>query len=95
MPTYEFECQKCGNRFSLFTTVSGRLKAVCPACQSGNLQQLFTGVSFVKGSSGGDSAGTDVPRHPEEQDSFMPVQEAAVEVAPAAKCKNEYVHRYH
>ncbi|HHY30627.1 MAG TPA: zinc ribbon domain-containing protein [Syntrophaceticus sp.] len=57
MPTYEFECQKCGNRFSLFTTVSGRLKAVCPACQSGNLQQLFTGVSFVKGSSGGDSAG--------------------------------------
>ncbi|MGI6406717.1 MAG: FmdB family zinc ribbon protein [Syntrophaceticus sp.] len=57
MPTYDFECKKCGNRFSLFTTVSGRLKAVCPSCQSGNLQQLFTGVAFVKGSSG-DSAGS-------------------------------------
>ncbi len=58
MPTYEFECKKCGNRFSLFTTVSGRLTAVCPSCQSGNLQQLFTGVSFIKGGSGGDRAGS-------------------------------------
>lgn len=56
MPTYDFECKKCGNRFSLFTTVSGRLKAVCPSCQSGDLQQLFTGVSFLKGSSDSGSA---------------------------------------
>ncbi|HBG21870.1 MAG TPA: zinc ribbon domain-containing protein [Peptococcaceae bacterium] len=58
MPTYDFECKKCGNRFSLFTTVSGRLEAVCPSCQSGNLQQLFTGVSILRGSSGSDSAGS-------------------------------------
>jgi putative FmdB family regulatory protein len=52
VPTYDFECKNCGHRFSLFTTVSGRLRAVCPTCQSGNLQQLFTGISFVKGSGG-------------------------------------------
>jgi len=58
LPTYDFECKNCGHRFSQFTTVSDRLKAVCPSCNSGNLQQLFTGITFIKGGSGGDGAGS-------------------------------------
>ncbi|MDH7577999.1 MAG: zinc ribbon domain-containing protein [Bacillota bacterium] len=57
MPTYEFICKGCGNRFSLFTTIAGRARACCPSCQGSDLQQVFKGVMFVKGnSSGGQSS---------------------------------------
>jgi putative FmdB family regulatory protein len=52
MPTYEFVCKNCGRQFKLFTTISGRSKAACPACQSKELQQYYKGMAFVKGGSG-------------------------------------------
>lgn len=58
MPTYDFVCKDCGNRFSLFTTVAGRSKAVCPTCQSNKLEQLFNSMMFVKGGSGAGGSST-------------------------------------
>ncbi len=49
MPTYEFICKGCNNRFSLFTTVSGRDQASCPRCGGKDLQQIYKGVRFAKG----------------------------------------------
>ncbi|HAA89688.1 MAG TPA: hypothetical protein DCE07_03780 [Peptococcaceae bacterium] len=59
MPTYEFICKNCGNRFSVFTTVAGRDKVQCENCQSRDLQQVFSGLTFFKsGSRGGGSTGS-------------------------------------
>ena len=61
MPTYEFICKNCNNRFSLFTTVSGRDKACCPRCEGRDLQQVFKGVRFAKGSAFSDFGTSSIP----------------------------------
>lgn len=51
MPTYEYECQKCGNRLERFQSISAPPLKVCPKCQ-GKLQRLISagaGIIF-KGS---------------------------------------------
>lgn len=52
MPTYEFTCKNCGNRFTVFTSVAKRNETSCPACQSKDLQQVYNAIMFVKGGSG-------------------------------------------
>ena len=44
MPTYEYQCGKCGKRFNRIETISthGRKKATCPKCKSANVSQVFT-----------------------------------------------------
>lgn len=51
MPTYEYECQKCGNRFDLFQRMTEAPKKRCPRCK-GKLQRLLgTGAGLIfKGS---------------------------------------------
>jgi putative FmdB family regulatory protein len=61
MPTYEFNCKGCGNRFSLFTTVSGRDKALCPKCGNKELQQIFKGVRVARGSAFSDFMPNSMP----------------------------------
>ncbi len=51
MPTYEYECQKCGSRLERFQPISAPPLKVCPECQ-GKLQRLISagaGIIF-KGS---------------------------------------------
>lgn len=51
MPTYEYECQKCGNRLERFQPISAPPLKVCPECR-GRLQRLIgagAGIIF-KGS---------------------------------------------
>ena len=45
MPVYEYECQKCGKRFTLALSLAahGRQKASCPKCKSAKVTQLFSG----------------------------------------------------
>lgn len=61
MPTYEFVCKGCNNRFSLFTAVSGRDSACCPKCESKDLQQIFKGVRFAKGGVYSDVGSSSIP----------------------------------
>ena len=52
MPTYEYECNKCGHEFEAFQSMtSGALKK-CPACGKLSLKRLIGtgGVIFFKGS---------------------------------------------
>ncbi|MDZ7374724.1 MAG: zinc ribbon domain-containing protein [candidate division KSB1 bacterium] len=49
MPTYEFVCSSCGQRFELFLSIRQREQAEylrCPSCGSEKTSQLFTEVMF-------------------------------------------------
>ncbi|MEW6660828.1 MAG: FmdB family zinc ribbon protein [Bacillota bacterium] len=54
MPTYDFLCTKCAQKFSLFLAIKDRHKAACPACGAKEVQQRFTGFLYNKG--GGNNA---------------------------------------
>ena len=51
MPTYEYECRKCGHRFEEFQSMKDAALTVCPKC-GGELKRLIgTGAGFIfKGS---------------------------------------------
>ncbi len=42
MPTYEYECKKCGNRFELFQSIKDAPRKRCSLCR-GSLQRLISG----------------------------------------------------
>ena len=47
MPTYEYECQNCGNCFELFQNMSEEPIKKCPKCQ-GNVKRLIgTGSGII------------------------------------------------
>lgn len=51
MPTYDYECEKCGHRFELFQSMKEEPKKRCPKCR-GKLRRLIgTGAGMIfKGS---------------------------------------------
>lgn len=53
MPTYEYECQKCGHRFEVFQSIKDRPKRKCarPRCNGRVKRLLGTGAGMIfKGS---------------------------------------------
>ncbi|OHB72487.1 MAG: hypothetical protein A2W23_02830 [Planctomycetes bacterium RBG_16_43_13] len=52
MPTYEYECASCGNRFELFHGVKESPKEKCPECGKLGAKKLIgAGAGFIfKGS---------------------------------------------
>lgn len=51
MPTYEFLCKNCENKFTVFTSITQKKNVQCPSCSSKNLKQLFNNpFSFLKSS---------------------------------------------
>ena len=51
MPTYDYRCQDCGTRFSLYyKTYADYDQAVprCPQCESSALSRLITSVRFAR-----------------------------------------------
>lgn len=51
MPTYEYECQRCGHTFELFQSMKDKPRQRCPKCR-GKVKRLFgTGAGIIfKGS---------------------------------------------
>ncbi|MCK4802188.1 zinc ribbon domain-containing protein [bacterium] len=50
MPTYEYSCLDCGNRFDIFATLSEKekgLKVKCPKCKSKKTSQVFGNISVI------------------------------------------------
>ncbi len=63
MPTYEYLCSTCGNRFECFQNMSDRPHDTCPAC-GGPVKRLISGGSgFIMKKSGNmkTACGNDVP----------------------------------
>ncbi len=51
MPTYEYECQKCGHRFDVFQSITEKPKQRCPKCRGKIKRLLGAGAGFLfKGS---------------------------------------------
>jgi len=51
MPTYEYQCKGCGHRFDLFQKLSDPAPTICPKCEKGPVQKVFTSVGIIfKGS---------------------------------------------
>ncbi|MDR0663723.1 MAG: hypothetical protein LBF80_06570 [Spirochaetaceae bacterium] len=46
MPTYEYECKKCGDAFELFQSMSDEPVRVCPKC-GGEARRLINGGAGV------------------------------------------------
>ncbi|NLA26745.1 MAG: zinc ribbon domain-containing protein [Firmicutes bacterium] len=56
MPTYEFICKKCHEKFTVFTSISQKDRIKCPHCSSSDLKQLFGSPFFFSGRKGGCQA---------------------------------------
>jgi putative FmdB family regulatory protein len=51
MPTYEYECEKCGHRFELFQSMSDAPRKRCPKCRGKVRRLIGTGAGMIfKGS---------------------------------------------
>jgi putative FmdB family regulatory protein len=52
MPTYDYQCDSCGNKFELFQSIKDDPIRKCPQCKKLKLRRLFgTGAALVfKGS---------------------------------------------
>jgi len=51
MPTYEYECQKCGHEFEVFQSISAEPKKRCPTCKGKVKRKIGTGSGIIfKGS---------------------------------------------
>ncbi|MBT3363199.1 MAG: zinc ribbon domain-containing protein [Chloroflexi bacterium] len=58
MPTYEYKCKNCGEKFDEVKKIEAlENKAVCPKCKSDNTQRVFNFASLF-GTKAGDSCGT-------------------------------------
>lgn len=51
MPTYEYECSKCGHEFELFQSITAPHRKRCPECRGAVKRLLGTGSGIIfKGS---------------------------------------------
>ena len=51
MPTYEYECEKCGHRFEIFQSMKDEPKKRCPKCRGKIRRLIGTGAGMIfKGS---------------------------------------------
>jgi putative FmdB family regulatory protein len=46
MPTYEYECKKCGNTFDLFQSMADEPVKICPTC-GGEVRRLINGGTGI------------------------------------------------
>jgi len=81
MPTYDYECTKCGHRFEAFQSIMDAPLKKCPSCRCGKVKRLigsgggiiFRGTGFYctdyKKKSGGEP--------PKEETSTKPSSPAA------------------
>ncbi len=51
MPTYEYECENCKNRFEVFQNITARAIRMCPKCNGRVKRLIGTGAGIIfKGS---------------------------------------------
>ena len=51
MPTYDYVCAKCGNKFELFQSMIAKPQAACPKCKGRAKRQISSGTGIIfKGS---------------------------------------------
>lgn len=66
MPTYDYECQACGNRLEVTQRITEAALVDCPACHAPKLQRIISATAFMLKGGGwykdGYSSGPGKPR---------------------------------
>jgi putative FmdB family regulatory protein len=47
MPTYEYECRKCGHKFEKFQSMSAEPVKTCPQCRARKVARLLSGGAGI------------------------------------------------
>lgn len=55
MPSYEFICRECGEKFTVMVPYSKKKEVCCPKCGSQDLKESF-GLGYIGASGGGAAA---------------------------------------
>src|SRR5208283_5307841 len=98
MPTYQYECTKCGHTFEAFQSIMDKPLSRCPVCKSavrrvinGGLGVIFKGSGFYstdnkRGSalSGGNGHSKDTDKAPEKPKESTTDTASAKEKTPAS-----------
>ncbi len=63
MPTYEYECQRCGHKFEEFQSITAAPRSRCPVCR-GKVQRLIGGGIGIVFKGSGWYATDSRPRRP-------------------------------
>lgn len=51
MPTYEYECNKCGHVFDVFHSMTAKPRVKCPECKGSTKKRIGAGAGIIfKGS---------------------------------------------
>ncbi len=61
MPTYEYECKKCGHTFERFQAMSDDLVAECPECGGKVKRLIAAGAGIISKGAAGPSCGLEKP----------------------------------
>ncbi len=63
MPTYDYQCPSCGERFTSFRGINDESPSPCPSCGAEARRQISSGGGFIvkNGAAARPSCGNDVP----------------------------------
>ena len=87
MPTYEYECQKCGHHYELYQSIKDGPKRTCPKCHGRVKRLLGTGAGLIFKGSGFYTTDYRKPSYTEgaKKDSSAPPSPAANSKTTPAK----------
>ncbi len=87
MPTYEYECQKCGHQFERFQSISEEPLKRCPECKGKVKRLIGTGAGIIFKGSGFYQTDyrSESYKSAAKADSTSKAAPAADKPAPAAK----------
>jgi putative FmdB family regulatory protein len=92
MPTYEYQCQKCGHQFEVFQSIKDKPKKTCPECKGRVKRLLGTGAGLLFKGSGFYITDYRKPSykeaHKKETGSASPAKPAAKETPKATSKKD-------
>lgn len=83
MPTYEYECLKCGHAFEEFRAITAAPRARCPLCR-GRVRRLISGGAGIvfKGSGWYSTDGRKAGRRPTAKQEGGPAGDPAAGTTP-------------
>lgn len=95
MPTYDYECQKCGHTFEAFQSMKDKPLRVCPQCSARRLRRLIgAGAAVIFKGSGFyqtdyRSAEYNEKRNKEENASSVSASESSGKSSEGKETKKE------